>query len=66
MEIKGIDTPMFKPHSIRSATSSAAFNTRVALSDIVSDNLLKRYYESMYTALIQVKVDEAWRGTQLK
>ena len=27
--------------------------------------LLKMYYQSMYTALIQVKVGEAWRGTQL-
>ena len=27
--------------------------------------LLKVYYQSMYTALIQVKVGEAWRGTRL-
>ena len=78
----GIDTTIFKPHSIRSAASSAAFNAELhyliflkqltgqmsQLSpDFIKEQqlmiiLLKRFYQSMYTAL-KVKVGEAWRGT---
>ena len=35
LPLVGTDTTIFKPHSTRSAAASAAFNARVALSDIL-------------------------------
>ena len=35
LSLAGIDTTIFKPHSTRSATSSAAFHAGVALTDIL-------------------------------
>ena len=51
LSLAGTDTTIFKPHSTRSAASSAAFNARVALSDILeaadwtNESTFTRFYK---------------------
>ena len=51
LSLAGIDTTFFKPHSPRSAASSAAFNAGVSLSDILeaadwtNESTFTRFYK---------------------